>query len=801
MLKHTFTLNNIDCANCGAKMERKINELSQIENAVFTFATKKLTLNSNLSYEELIPLIQGACDSVEDGVIIGDKNFNDSHHHNHTCSCTHKHYHTEDKTVKLVFNMVGVDCANCGAKMEEKINELSQVENAVFTFATKKLTLNSNSSYEELIPLIQGACDSVEDGVTISKEENKKSTLKKNVKNSTKSEIITILSGTIIFITAILLKNILTLEINIPAIILFVISYLILGGKVLLKSGKNILKGQIFDENFLMSIATLGAFAIQEFPEAVGVMLFFRVGELFEKIAVEKSRSQIMETVDMRPETVNIVKDNSIISIAAIEAKVGDIVLVRPGDRIPLDGVVVDGESRIDTSAITGESVPIKVTEGSQVISGCVNTSNVIKISVEKPLEESMVTRILNSVENAAAGKPKIDNFITRFARVYTPIVVIIAIITAVGIPLVTGQDFIPWIYTSLSFLVMSCPCALVLSVPLAFFSGIGAGSKKGILFKGGISMETLSKVKAIVMDKTGTITKGTFEVQQINALDIEERELLEICSSCEQASTHPIATSIIEYSKSNGITPIHSDNIEEISGKGIKANINGKIVLCGNFKLMEEFGVDIKNHDENIIGTQVLIAIDGIYKGCIIISDTIKDDAVNSIKEIKRYNIFTAMLTGDEEKTAKSVAETIGIDKFFAKLLPQDKLTILQKIREKFGCVMFVGDGINDAPVLAGADVGAAMGSGADAAIEAADVVFMNSNTESISTAIKISKQTTKISHQNVIFALAIKICVMILGIAGIYSNMWLAVFADTGVAMLCILNSIRILFMNRKI
>lgn len=792
MSKHIFILNNIDCANCGAKMEKKINELPQVENAIFTFATKKLTLNSNLSYEELIPLVQGACDSIEDGVIVS----------NHTCNCGHKHQHKENKVNKLTFNMVGVDCANCGAKMEKKINELPQVKNAVFTFATKKLTLNSSLSYEELIPLIQGACDSIEDGVTISKEkENKKAILKKNIKNSAKKEIVTIISGTIIFIIAVLLKNILKLEINIPSIILFVISYLILGGKVLLKSWKNILKGQIFDENFLMSIATLGAFAIQEFPEAVGVMLFFRIGELFEKIAVEKSRSQIMETVDMRPETVNIVKNNSIISTPAKEAKIGDIVLVRPGDRIPLDGIVVNGESRIDTSAITGESVPVKVTEGSKVISGCVNTSNVIKISVKKPLEESMVTRILNSVENAAASKPKIDNFITRFARIYTPIVVTIAIITAVVIPLVTGQSFVPWIYTALSFLVMSCPCALVLSVPLAFFSGIGAGSKKGILFKGGISMETLSKVKAVVMDKTGTITKGTFEVQKINAIDIEEMELLKICSSCEQSSTHPIATSIIKYAKSKGIEPIHSDNIEEISGKGIKANIDGKNVLCGNSKLMREFGIDIKNYNENIIGTQVLIAINGIYKGCIIISDAIKDNAVNSIKEIKKYNIFTAMLTGDEEKAAKSVAETTGIDKFFAKLLPQDKLTILQKIREKFGCVMFVGDGINDAPVLAGADVGAAMGSGADAAIEAADVVFMNSNTQAIPTAIKISKQTTKISHQNVIFALAIKICVMILGITGIYSNMWLAVFADTGVAMLCILNSIRILFINRKI
>ncbi len=698
-----------------------------------------------------------------------------------------------------IFILENLNCAHCASKIEEKINTLPQIQSAVFTFATKKLVVKSSSKTNELIKILQETCDSIEDGVTVKIEEKQVKTKQK--KMLPKKDIITLASGVVFFVLAIVCENLITsAEFNIPAFVLFVVAYLIFGGEILLKAGKNILKGQVFDENFLMSIATLGAFAIQDFPEAVGVMLFFRIGELFEKIAVEKSRSQIMSAVDMRPEIINLVGENTITEIPAENAKAGDIVLVRPGDRIPLDGTVIDGESRIDTSAVTGESVPIKVSEGSAVLSGCVNTSNVIKIRVDKPLSESMVTRILDSVENAAASKPKIDNFITRFARIYTPIVVAVAVFTAVVIPLATGQDFMKWIYTALSFLIMSCPCALVLSVPLAFFSGIGAGSKKGILFKGGISIEALAGVKAVVMDKTGTITKGSFEVQHIITDNMQENELLQLCASSEQASTHPIAKSIVEYANMQNIEIVSTDKIEEISGKGIRAEVNGKIVLCGNISLLESCNVDLKNYDNTLAGTQVLVAVDGIYIGCIVIADTIKEDADKAIKKIKSQRIFTAMLTGDEEKTANEVARLTKIDEVHAKLLPQDKLSILQKIRKEHGSVMFVGDGINDAPVLAGADVGAAMGSGADAAIEAADVVFMNSDIGSVPQAIEFSKKTTAISRQNVIFALAIKIIVMILGITGIYSNMWLAVFADTGVAMLCILNSVRLLFKYRK-
>ena len=546
-----------------------------------------------------------------------------------------------------------------------------------------------------------------------------------------------------------------------------------------------------------MSIATLGAFAVQSFSEAVGVMLFYRIGELFEDIAVRRSRSQIIEAIDMRPETVNLVTgvSDEVKVIGAEDALKGDILLVRPGDRIPLDGVIVEGETRIDTSPVTGEPVPVAACVGSSVISGCINNSGVIKIKVEKELEESMVTKILNSVENAAASKPKIDRFITKFARIYTPFVVAVALITAIVPSLVTG-NWHYWVYTALSFLVISCPCALVLSVPLAFFSGIGAGSKRGILFKGGLSLEALAGVKAVVMDKTGTITKGDFSVQHaVSASDFGIDELLSYAAACEINSTHPIGCSIVEAVKNKNLDIPSPKSVEEIPGHGIKANVNGRTVLCGNVKLMNKFDIELSNYKNDTFGSEVLIAIDGKFAGYIIISDTIKPDAAEAISVLKKKGIKTAMLTGDSKESAENIAKLTGINEVYAKLLPEDKLNKLTEIREKDGAVMFVGDGINDAPVLAGADVGAAMGSGADAAIEAADVVFMKSTAKSIPCSISIAKAASLISKENVIFALAVKAVFMILGLTG-HASMWMAVFADTGVAMICILNSIRALY-----
>lgn len=595
------------------------------------------------------------------------------------------------------------------------------------------------------------------------------------------------------FLAGILLKD----KYELFSTILFVSSYLTLGWEILLTAGKNICKGRMLDENFLMSIATLGAFAIQEYAEAVGVMLFYRIGEMFEHIAVEKSRGQIMSAVDLRPEVVSREQNGVTEVIPAEQAQVGDLLIVRPGDRIPLDGTVIDGESRIDTSPVTGEPVPVKVEKGDSLVSGCVNTSGLLKMRVEKVLEDSMVTRILDSVEHAAASKPKIDKFITRFARVYTPFVVALALATAILPSLVTG-NWSYWVYTALTFLVISCPCALVLSVPLAFFSGIGAGSKRGILFKGGVAIEALQGVKTVVMDKTGTITEGNFVVQKCVANGMEEEELLRLAAVCEKNSTHPIGTSILLAAEERKVSVPDPERITEISGKGIEAVLDGRQILCGNQKLMEQYQVDLTNGPKGSYGTEVLVAVDGEFAGFLVISDTIKKDAVSAVQELKRQKIRTAMLTGDAKESAEAVAEQTGIDEVHARLLPEEKLGELTKIREQNGSVMFVGDGINDAPVLAGADVGAAMGSGADAAIEAADVVFMTSSMEAIPASLEIARSTNRIAKQNVLFALAIKVVVMVLGLAG-FADMWLAVFADTGVAMLCVLNSIRILYKKK--
>lgn len=772
---NVFTLKNLGCAHCASKMEEKIKHLPDVKNASITFVTKELRIDSSLPASELLPEINKICKAIEpevEAVVKQEKTYNDSDF--------------------KIYTIKNLDCAHCAAKMERLINEMDGVDEAVISFTSKQLRLKAENA-DKLMPEIKKACRKIESEVDFEAEENSS-----EEEEDEKSDIIKIAIGAVIFAGIQIYSHVSGAENFSPiALALLVVAYIVLGGDVIIASLKNIRNGQIFDENFLMSVATLGAFAIKEYPEAVGVMLFFKIGELFEHIAVKRSRSQIMDAVDLRPETVNVVENGEIKVKDAKLAKAGDILLVRPGDRIPLDGEVLEGESRIDTSAVTGESVPVKAEKGSKVISGCVNVSAVIKIKAEKELKDSMVTRILNSVENAAAGKPKIDSFITRFARVYTPIVVFAALFTAFAMPLITGQGFYKWIYTALSFLVMSCPCALVLSVPLAFFCGIGSASKRGILFKGGIVMESLASIKAVVMDKTGTITKGNFDVSSVKSSGyVTEGELLKICASCESTSTHPIAESIVKYAKEKNADFAAAENVEELSGMGIKAVYEGRNVLCGNKRLMDKFNVSVPSENNETGGTEVIAAVDGKYAGRIVISDTIKEEAKSAIGKIKKQNIVTAMLTGDTEKTAEAVAKTTGIDELHAKLMPEDKLNELKNIRNKHGEVMFVGDGINDAPVLAGADVGAAMGSGADAAIEAADVVFMKSNMESIPDSIAISKKSVAVSRQNVVFAIAVKAIVLILGITGIYSNMWLAVFADTGVALICILNSVRILY-----
>lgn len=685
--------------------------------------------------------------------------------------------------------MKNIDCANCSAKIEAKIKELPEVDDAVLTFATRQLRVYSSAG-TALLPKMQEIADKIEPGTRIAvREEGKRQKDVHNEKHS--SDLPEILAGAGLFIAGSLLAG------PMPgvSILCFVIAYLILGKDVLFTALKNMKTGHVMDENFLMSLATLGAFVIREYGEAVGVMLFYRIGEAFEHRAVEKSRSQIMDAVDLRPETVLLDEGGSIREIPAESARIGQVIQVRPGDRIPLDGVIVEGESRLDTSPITGEPVPVAVREGSSVLSGCVNTSGLLKLRVEKELSESMVTRILDSVENAAAQKPQVERFITKFARIYTPVVVALAAVTAILPSLFTG-DWNHWVYTALTFLVISCPCALVLSVPLSFFSGIGAGSRKGILFKGGIALEALKNVKVVVMDKTGTITKGNFVVQTVSPSgSMKKEELLALAAACETASTHPIGISILAAARDQSLSVETPRDLAEIPGKGIHAVTSAGVLLCGNRKLLEENQVDLAGFKEDSGSTMVLLAKDGVYAGSISISDTIKPEASAAIASLKKMGIQTAMLTGDSEAAANAVASSTGIDRVYAKLLPGDKLDLLQNLRKEAGNAMFVGDGINDAPVLAGADVGAAMGSGADAAIEAADVVYMTSSMEAIPESIRIAKKTGAIAAQNVVFALAVKVLVMILGLAG-FASMWMAVFADSGVAMLCVLNSIRVLY-----
>ena len=692
-----------------------------------------------------------------------------------------------------IYYLTHLDCAHCAAKIEAKLNTLPEVESAVIVFATRQLRLTA-ADPEALLPRLQTIVSSIEPDARITTDQEADQGHsgcscghcrhdREEHQHHTHSEkgYDTLILGAALFALGLLLSR---LGYTALGAVSYCSAYLVLGHTVLVTAVKNLFRGHIFDENFLMSIATLGAFAIGELPEAVGVMLFYRVGEYFEGRAVARSRSQIMDAVDLRPETVTL-WDGQI--IPAREAEPGDLLLIRPGDRIGLDGCVFSGESQIDTAPITGEPVPVTVRAGDPVLSGCMNLSGQLVLQVTNPLSESMVTRILHAVESAAAGKPKIDRFITRFARVYTPVVVGIAALTAVIPSLITGQ-WNHWVYTALSFLVMSCPCALVLSVPLAFFSGIGVGSKKGILFKGGASIEALALIRGVAMDKTGTLTKGDFRVQQICG------DVLALAASCEQHSTHPIAASIVTYARQQGIRLTHPETLEELPGHGIHGQIGGKQVLCGNAKLLERFGISCPAAERSV-GTTVFVAVDGTYAGHLLISDTIKEGADRAVEQLHAMGLQTALLTGDQQQAAEGIAKTVGIRQVFAKLLPQQKLTVLQQLRTQWGSTLFVGDGINDAPVLAGADVGAAMGSGSDAAIEAADVVFMTRDVQAIPQAIRIAGRTRRIALQNVVFALVIKAVVMVLGLAG-FANMWLAVFADSGVAMLCVLNSIRQLY-----
>ena len=716
------------------------------------------------------------------------------------------------KSNECMLSIEGLDCPNCAAKVERKINTLEGIKEATVDFLGKKIVVLADEiSENELVELIQTEVDKIEDGVKVfvpkvqagesSSEEEDTGKIKKKL-----------LIGGILFVLGIFVPK----TLFIPKLAVFLVSYLVIGGDVLLSAFKNILNGQVFDENFLMAIATIGAFAIGEYPEGVAVMLFYQLGELLQGIAVNNSRKSIVSLMDIRPDYANIKVGEGIKKVSPEEIKVGEIIVVKPGEKVPLDGKIVKGASTFDTSALTGESLPREAKAGDDVLSGFINKNGLIEIQVAKVFSESTVSKILYLMENAGSKKSKTENFITKFARYYTPAVVITALIVAIFPPLlIQGATFSDWIYRALIFLVVSCPCALVISIPLGFFGGIGGASRHGILIKGTNYLEVLNNLESVVMDKTGTLTKGIFKVTEVNVKnnikinDFENNKteltkplLLKYAAHIEKFSNHPIAQSIVaEYE--NSVSKVDENvvkDFEEISGFGIKVNINNHQFLAGNSKLMNLENITFDKKEN--LGTAIYLAADGKYIGNILISDEVKEDSARAIKGMKENGVKEiVMLTGDNEAIGKNIAEKLGIDKVFTELLPNEKVEKLEEIyktKSEKGKIAFVGDGINDAPVLARADLGIAMGgAGSDAAIEAADVVIMNDEPSKIVTAIKIAKKTKEIVWQNITIAFAIKIVVMALGLFG-DATMWEAVFADVGVALLAVLNATRVLRYN---
>ncbi|NUU97171.1 heavy metal translocating P-type ATPase [Marinitoga sp. 1138] len=686
----------------------------------------------------------------------------------------------------------GLNCASCAAKIEENVKNLENVEGVELNFITKTLSVNVDD--EEKIEEIKKLVKNIEPEVLVYEKNNKNEKDNENSHNhgdeefNRKFEIIRLISALGIFLTALFVKEPVWLQIS-----LYIIAYLISGGKVLIRSFKNIIRGNFFDENFLMSVATIGAFSIGEFPEAVGVMVFYEIGELLQDMAVDNSKKSIKALLDIRPDYANLLKNGKEIKVSPEEVKKGDLIIVKPGEKIPLDGFIVKGNSMVDTSALTGESVPRTIKENDEVMSGFINLNGVITIKVDKEYAESTISKILDMVENAAAKKAKTEKLITKFAKYYTPVVVFLAIALATLPPLITGASFNEWLYRALIFLVISCPCGLVVSIPLGYFAGVGALSKRGVLVKGGNYLERLKNLDIIIFDKTGTLTEGVFEVVDIKAFNnFKEKEILEIAAYAEKHSNHPIAESIKRKFGKN-ITKDNIEDYEEISGYGIKAKINKKEILVGNKKLMSMYG--IKTPEIKYNGTIVFVAIEGKFAGYIEISDRIKPGVAEVIKNLKNLGIKkTVMLTGDNKKVAESVAKELEIDEYYAELLPGDKIKLFEKFINGVSTA-FVGDGINDAPVLTRADVGIAMGGlGSDAAIEAADVVIMDDDISKLIDSIMISRKTLKITWQNIILVLGIKVLFLTLGALG-KTDMWGAVFADVGVTLIAVFNTLRIL------
>ncbi|MFJ5622823.1 heavy metal translocating P-type ATPase [Peribacillus loiseleuriae] len=781
-VKRELILEGLDCANCAQKIENGVKGIHGISSCSVNFVTKTLTMETDHIQEDAVVLAaKKQVKKIEPHINVQEKR------------------KPKRMASTRTLYLKGLDCANCAAKIEQGVGKLDGVTSSSVDFVSKKLIMEvSNPDHldrleNEATVIVKRLEPEVEvlsefhdhnDGHGHSHDHGNENTKKKVIRLGIGAVLATI--------------GMLTPVSGMVELSLFLIAYLIIGGDIVLRAGKNILRGQVFDEHFLMALATIGAFAIKQYPEGVAVMLFYQVGELFQSIAVNRSRKSISALMDIRPDSANVKRGSEVIKVSPEEVRVGEIILIKPGEKVPLDGTIIEGSSMVDTSALTGESVPREVEVGSDVLSGFMNKNGVLTVEVTKGFGESTVSKILELVQNASSRKAPTENFITKFARYYTPGVVIVALALAILPPLfIHGATFSDWIYRALVFLVISCPCALVVSIPLGFFGGIGAASKTGILIKGSNYLEALNDVKYVVFDKTGTLTKGVFGVTSIEPKSTwSQEELLEYAALVEVHSNHPIAESIRKaYGKEIKEEVIQSYN--EIAGQGIQVKVDGQVILAGNAKLMNSEQIAFQQPTE--IGTIVHVAVDQQYAGYIVISDEVKEDSAQAIRSLKELGIKkTVMLTGDAKAVGDMVGKQLGIDEVYAELLPQHKVEEIEKLdaqkapKEK---IVFVGDGINDTPVLARADVGMAMGGlGSDAAIEAADIVIMTDEPSKIPTAIRIAQRTRRIVWQNILFALGIKCMFLLLGAFGI-ANMWEAVFSDVGVTLLAILNAMRVL------
>ena len=844
-MERIYILDELDCANCAMKIERHVGKIKGVKECSVDFVSKRMFVD--MEHEGIEAVLEETVQAIEPDVILRrkddkkaasagkqgasgkaghskaeehysaqedcgckkahhhdhadcacahtDGHENDGHHHHEGCGCGHDHAHEahEDREIQgaLKLYVKNLDCANCANKIEAYVRKMDNIKDASMNFSQGVLfvELQDASRSEDTIKAIMAVIPTLEDGVTVERE--------KSTEEEKPSRMFSFQENARLYLGILLFAAAVVLEAQSWSVWLFLAAYVMAGGKVVYIALRNILKGEVFDENFLMSVATIGALAIGSYEEAVAVMIFYEIGEMFQSYAVNRSRKSISSLMNIRADYANLWKDGKEVRVSPEAVGLHDLIVIKPGERVPLDGVIVEGTSSLDTSALTGESLPRDVGVQDEVLAGVVNLSGVLKVEVSKEYGESTVSRILELVENASSKKAPMEKFITRFAKVYTPTVVFLAIALVV-LPMLFIPDavFTDWLYRALTFLVVSCPCALVISVPLGMFAGIGAASKSGILIKGGNYLEALKDIDTVVFDKTGTLTKGVFTVTQIHAIQRSEDELLEMAAYAENYSTHPIALSIRKaYAKT--IDAERLSRYEEVAGNGIHVQLDQHELLVGNYKLMQANGITYEEHDA--LGTIVHIAVDGTYEGYIVIDDEIKETSKEAIASLKSSGVKKCvMLSGDRYKVGEHVASVLGLDEVHMQLLPADKVEKVEELLQQeseHGKLAFVGDGINDAPVLARADIGVAMGGiGSDAAIEAADVVLMKDDPSALSTAIRIAGKTMQILWQNIVFSLGIKVVILILTAFGM-ANMWMGVFADVGVTLIAILNSMRAL------